>query len=81
MIGAGYGSLLTFLCNIVPSVRVAGIEMDKEVLEIAHNYFGFPKHNANEWLSMRVGHGLSLMSEISNNNEASNDNESKIVLQ
>ena len=42
MIGAGYGSLLTFSCNVVPSVRVAGVEIDKEVLEIAQNYVGLP---------------------------------------
>ena len=54
----------------MPSVRVAGIEIDKEVLEIAQNYVGFPKCNANERFSMCVGHGLFLMSEISNDNEA-----------
>ena len=54
-------------------MHLTGIEIDKDILDIAQNYFGLPKCNDNERLSMHIGNGLSITSESSNDN--------KIVLQ
>ena len=39
---ADNSSLLTFLCNFTPNIKLIGIEIDINILDIVRSYFGLP---------------------------------------
>lgn len=63
ILGVGGGGLCSFMNKFKTKVKITGIEIDPDIIEIATKWFGLQK---NETLEIRVQDGLQYLREIRN---------------
>jgi spermidine synthase len=61
LVGLGGGSLAKFIYRSMPETRLRIVEIKREVVEVAHTYFGLPRECAR--LSIVIGDGARLIGQ------------------
>ena len=61
MIGLGGGALVNFLTKFIPASRIAAVELDRHVVEIAASHFGFRSDDG--CVDVVIGDGLTIRAE------------------
>jgi hypothetical protein len=59
LVGLGGGLLAFFLVDVLPKIKLTAVEIDPEIVKIAHEYFGLPKQL--EGLEVVVEDGLKVI--------------------
>ncbi|CAG7827606.1 unnamed protein product [Allacma fusca] len=59
LVGLGGGLLAFFIVDVLPNIKLTAVEIDKEIVKVARDYFGLPKQL--EGLDVLVDDGLKVI--------------------